>query len=330
MPTPIVVVTNADPDTLANAICGSGVHYVAATASYTGNVLSAGTYSNGSDALLTLGSNASGPVPLLDTGIIVSTGKVSDAASKVAPNDADDTSTDFAPVGTSGDKAVFTFQFICDGDTLYVPFIYGSEEYDEFTSFSDEMTVKLNGTNIALVPNTAIPINVTTVNGTHAGKNPEYFTGQGPFALDAFDQPSFLAPNGTIAYDGFVTVNLTVAVVPGATNTLVISVEDKFDGIYDSAVLIGISTSPEAGPGLVEPCEYPITGCETSTNVPVVCVTIVSLLALSATDCQVGSAPSVCVTETALNTIATTDCQVAYSTPVASVCEVPLVVPECP
>lgn len=263
MPSTLVVTTTNNPAVLAAALVGVGCT-LTGTPVYSGDPLAAGTYTGG-DVARTLapsssyadqspyqggrlvdGSSGSGPLPLLASGLILSNGKAADA---MGPNLTDSISTDFGPEGVEGDTATLTFQLIPDHATLRIEIAWGSDEYTEHIApegedgFNDYMHIKVNGTHIAVVPDTLTPINCGTVYPPEidgVGRNVAHF-------LESQNGD----PAGDFQYDGFGLFGFTVPVTPGATYTIEIQVADTGPsggflrpGAVDSGVFLGVITSP--------------------------------------------------------------------------------------
>ncbi len=138
------------------------------------------------------------------------------------------------PGATLNDCAVLEFDFIPISDTIKFRFVFGSEEYMEFvnTSYNDVFGFFISGANpngpayvnknIALIPNTTMPITIDNVN---ANVNAQYY----------ITNPS----TGSIQFDGF-TVVLTakIKVVPCTQYHLKLAVADRGDASLDSGVFL--------------------------------------------------------------------------------------------
>ncbi len=138
------------------------------------------------------------------------------------------------PGANLNDCAVLEFDFIPISDTIKFRFVFGSEEYMEFvnTSYNDVFGFFISGSNpngpayvnknIALIPNTTMPITIDNVN---ANVNAQYY----------ITNPS----TGSIQFDGF-TVVLTakIKVVPCTQYHLKLAVADRGDASLDSGVFL--------------------------------------------------------------------------------------------
>ncbi len=139
-----------------------------------------------------------------------------------------------APGSNMNDCAVLEFDFIPISDTIKFRFVFGSEEYMEYvnTSYNDVFGFFISGANpngpayvnknIALIPNTTMPITIDNVN---ANVNAQYY----------ISNPS----TGAIQFDGF-TVVLTakIKVVPCTQYHLKLAVADRGDFSLDSGVFL--------------------------------------------------------------------------------------------
>ncbi|MBN9294578.1 MAG: choice-of-anchor L domain-containing protein [Flavobacteriia bacterium] len=195
----------------------------------------------------------------MDNGIILSTGE---AKTAIGPNDEPyacgiggyigNTSTDpdlqILAGSSIKDKAILEFDFIPQGPSIEFKYIFGSEEYPEYvgSSYNDAFgfflsgpgisgTFSNNATNLALIPNTSIPV---TINNVNAMSNSAYFVyngdpGNGTTIAPYRNNPQY------IEYDGY-TVSLTAKaqVQCGQTYHLKIAIGDASDQSYDSGVFL--------------------------------------------------------------------------------------------
>jgi hypothetical protein len=230
------VVDVSDPQEMANLLVGPGITLVPGSAVFTGDLVSAGVFSDG---------NAVGGAGLgINSGLILTSGRAKDA---IGPNDSTMTSN-------GAISARLKFSFITSGGDVSFRYVFASEEYPEFmiTIYNDLFEFLLDGVNIALVPNTNVPVRVNTINSVspevwmpmiRPGSIPwlshpvysEYF-------IPNYDQPTPAKPNaGTfnIEYDGFTVVLTATAtnVAPGV-HTLDLFITDMADASWDSAVFI--------------------------------------------------------------------------------------------
>jgi hypothetical protein len=237
----VSIVANNDATALVNNLLGSSSGITATNATYTGSALSAGTFSGGTvDGLG------------IDTGVILSTGRVSDA---LGPNDSPSAGptlpaqpgTTLIP-GNTFDAAVLSFDFTTTTGEISFNYVFGSEEYPEFVngvnaigaSVNDQFKFFVDGENIALIPGTTTPISIDTVN---PGLNSGFFRDNTTGTLN-------------LQYDGFTTVltarktGLTI----GTTYRLQLAVADLGDALYDSGVFLQTgSISANAATAVPEP-----------------------------------------------------------------------------
>jgi len=211
---------------MANAIFGDGVTVV--DASYSGDSKSSGIYT-GAD------STSPGVAPS-DSGVILSTGHVSDFAhGGNDPNVSSSTSTSTSGVNNDAvfnaaagtntyDASILDVDFIPTGDTMTMQFVFSSEEYPEYAGsiYNDSVVVWVNG---EPVPLTATGSD-TTVGGVNATSNQNLYVDN---TGDAYNTEM----------DGFtVTMSLTMPVIVGEVNSIRIGIADVSDSVYDSNLLI--------------------------------------------------------------------------------------------
>ncbi|MCH2163041.1 MAG: Hint domain-containing protein [Marinovum sp.] len=213
---------------MALEIFGSGATVNNAT--YFGDPLSSGIYSNG-DAV----SEEATPG---DTGVILSTGHVDDFTNDsgtLNTNTATNTGTNSSGVngdsqfdalagGSTFDASILLVEFTPTGDTLTVDFVISSEEYPEFVSsqYLDVIGVWVNG----------VEATVSVGNGQASVGN-----------INGANTPNLYNDNTSDQFntemDGFtVTLTFSAPVNAGATNTLRIGVADVADSGYDTNLLI--------------------------------------------------------------------------------------------
>ncbi|PTX58037.1 Hint domain-containing protein [Litoreibacter ponti] len=235
---------NASALDMANLIFGSGATVV--SADYDGWSQSSGIYTNGDTVAPDLTPG--------DTGVILSTGRARDVTNSsgngngngnngngngnqggAEANQSTNTSTntpgvnndaDFnALAGTNTyDASILEVDFIPDGDTLSIQFVYSSEEYPEFVNsiYNDLVGVWVNGAPVSLAvgDGDSSITNISDVNN---------FNLYNDNTNDAFNTEM----------DGFTaTLTLTLNVNPGVVNSIKIGIADVSDSAYDSNLLI--------------------------------------------------------------------------------------------
>lgn len=211
---------------MAEEIFGNGATVVSAT--YQGWANSSGIYTNGD-------SVASGVTPG-DTGVILSTGRASDFTNSNGQSNQDNnTSTNTPGVNNDAqfnalagtrtyDASILNVDFIPDGDTLSLQFIYSSEEYPEYVNsiYNDLIGVWVNGAPVTI----AVGDGVSDIGNVNSTNNMNLYQDN---TSDAFNTEM----------DGFtVTLTLTLHVNPGVVNSIRIGIADVGDSNYDSNLLI--------------------------------------------------------------------------------------------
>lgn len=258
--TELPIDTSATAEQMAEAMFGDGISIQSAT--YTGAASASGIYSNGDTV-------APGVTPS-DTGVILSTGKAEDFTNSSSTSNTNTTASKTTQHGTAGDSdldaiaggqtydaAVFEAEFIPDGSTLTMQFVFSSEEYLEYvgSGFNDAVSVWVNGVEATLVVGTG-DITINNINNT---SNSNLYV----------NNPAGSDPYNT-EMDGFtVTLRLTAPVNPGEVNTIKIAIADTGDASYDSNLLIAgdsIQTALVAGDDVVSVQEGSSTTVDVLAN----------------------------------------------------------------
>ena len=201
----------------------------------------------------------------LESGVLLTTGKSQVALgpnnnpsnSIVSTDAAFNGDSDLAtlsgrPVSDVRNSAILEFDFVATGENLTFDFVFASEEYPEYSTnpvYNDSFGFFLSGPgitgpfsggakNVALIPNTTIPISIGTVNNgnnnngtctncnfyynnSNIGTNPTTWTGQ------------------TVQYDGFTTVlTATSALQCGQTYHIKLAIANIGDNNFDSGVFL--------------------------------------------------------------------------------------------
>lgn len=220
------VQTNVSAMKLADEMFGSGIKIV--SASYQGDPLSAGIYSNALKV-------APGVAPS-DSGVILSTGRAGDFTN--AKGEANQTaSRSYDSKGVDGDKdlnaiaggktfdaAIFKADFVPSGSVLTMQVVFSSEEYLEYvgSGFNDAVGVWVNGAKVTLTVGDG-DISIDNI-------NPKFNSAL--YIDNAKDQFN-------TEMDGFtVTLTLKAKVTPGQVNSIKIGIADGGDAVYDSNLLI--------------------------------------------------------------------------------------------
>jgi hypothetical protein len=208
-----------DPTSLINALLGdtTGLDVSSFNVQTSGNAQAFGTFEKDPFGLA--------------SGIVLSTGKVTDLPGiNKCYKTCTDVSTDFPPTGTAGDTTQLRIDFTDNtASTLYFQYVFGSEELPEWvgSQYNDAFSLTLNGQSLAKLSNDSV-VNITNLaNSNDLILNP----------------PGTGAANQETKLDGYSKPLLFVgALKPGQTNTLLITIGDVGDGIYDSAVFLKAGT----------------------------------------------------------------------------------------
>jgi gliding motility-associated-like protein len=205
-------------------------------------------------------------------GLLLTTGKISNA---VGPNDSTNTTWYFGNKTTANTYTLlnnytgkttyeyceFEFDIVPQGDTIKFDFVFASEEYEEWvgSQYNDVFGFFISGPgitgdagagvyhNIALLPNTTIPV---TINNVNQNSNTQYYQNNNNGA--------------SVEYDGFTRGLKAISkVTPCQSYHLKLVVADVSDKLWDSGVFIEkissnniILLSQTAGgiPNMVEGC----------------------------------------------------------------------------
>lgn len=133
------------------------------------------------------------------------------------------------------DLVVVEFDIQVSTDVLEFTYVFGSDEYPEFVdSYHDVFGFFISGPgifgskNLAVVPNTNVPVSVGTIN---ANKNKQYYQANGTGTTPLI--------NIDVEYDGF-TKPLTAysKVIPCQTYHIKLAIADVKDAQYDSGVFL--------------------------------------------------------------------------------------------
>ncbi len=174
-----------------------------------------------------------------NSGVIMTTGVISGPDGPVGPNNSPNAGMDNGTPGyilldnmivphATFNATVISFTFIPNGDSIFLRYVFASEEFPEYvgSEFSDAFGVFLTGPdpaggnysieNIALIPGTNNPVTVSTM------------------------VPFYYVDNtfgNLVQYDGFSKPLIARAgVIPDSIYTITLAIADAGDGIYDSGV----------------------------------------------------------------------------------------------
>ncbi len=231
----LMITTNGSATTLAQAIVGNGISI--------------------SNAILGSGAGATGTFTYsganlgLSTGIILTTGKATQAANPGiffcnVINGANYSDPDVIAISSQAhfDATILEFDFTPICDTLKVTYVFGSEEYPRYIhQYNDAFGLFITGPNplggsyagrnMATLPNGITPVSINTVNGG-------WPLGSGA-SNSAYYVDNYTTPNSDIGYDGYtVPISSVITVVPCQSYHMKIAVVDGGNGGYDSGVFL--------------------------------------------------------------------------------------------
>lgn len=139
------------------------------------------------------------------------------------------------------DACVIELDVVPTADSLSFNYVFGSEEYDEYvgSDYNDIFAFIISGKgiekeqNLAVVPNTKIPVSVNNINngssnsyGRKTASNPTFYVGN----LDG---------HVGLEYDGLTKLmEIRQAVIPYETYHIKLAIADVSDNAFDSGVLL--------------------------------------------------------------------------------------------
>lgn len=187
----LTIDTSATALDMANAIFGDGITVV--SASYSGATVSSGIYS---------GANTTSPgISPTDSGVILSTGRVTDFTNSSGTTDTntqagmgtdvpggveDDSQLRAVSGTTTYDGAILNADFIPDGNIITMQFVFSSEEYPEYVNggVNDAFGVWVNGNFVPLTittgamsrstPSTPMPTRTSTIPTSQTPTTPRW------------------------------------------------------------------------------------------------------------------------------------------------------------
>lgn len=198
----------------------------------------------------------------LEEGVVLSTGNFIDVP---GPNEGiistgfsgpgDEDLTQWSGVSTN-DACVFEFDVATIGNSFVFNYVFGSEEYDSYvcTAFNDVFALLITGPNpnggfydnenIALIPNTELPVAISTVNDGVSD-------GSGNNICELGYSEFYAGESSIIDFEGLtVTLTAQAQVIPFETYSFKIAIADGSDSILDSGVFIA-GESFEAQPPIM-------------------------------------------------------------------------------
>ncbi|MCS6930404.1 MAG: choice-of-anchor L domain-containing protein [Saprospiraceae bacterium] len=200
----------------------------------------------------------------INTGVIIATGGIYIAP---GPNNQDNASAGYGAStpdadlstltnGALFDRAGFEFDFRPTQSQLTFQFVFASEEYCEYvgSQYNDVFGFFIAGPgipggqqNIAVIPNTNIPITINNVN--HQSYSAFYVNNQPATSSNLCGQQPATGPAvNEVQYDGFTRrFTATANLIPCETYRMKIKIADVGDGIFDSAVFLAANSFSAGG-----------------------------------------------------------------------------------
>jgi hypothetical protein len=218
----LVVSNSTNANALANALGGTGISISNAS------LVTAGAKAAG---IFTQGGNIG-----FDKGVLLTTGMT---ACAVGINNGD-------ACGGTGTTTSLKFDFTSTTGNVFFNYVFASEEYNEYvgTKYNDLFELKLNGVNIALVPNGK---GVVSINNVNNSSNAAYYRDNTKFTVDT-------------GYDGLTTVMNAKAFGLVGVNTFEFLIKDQGDDSLDSGVFIQGGTFSADPVGVPEPGSLALLG----------------------------------------------------------------------
>jgi len=235
---------------LATQMTGPGITITNPTLA-SGTTTQRGVFSNG----------IAGATLQLEAGIILTTGDVAESFTtnssgsiSLGPNVTySDNELTTIDANATRDVVVFEFDAVLDplATVLTIDYQFMSDEYDEYvcSAFNDifgyfitsDTTAPYTGyQNFAIVPGTANPVSISSINNGSIGAN-----GSAPNCVDLTQSAQFISNSGgtvTVEYDGMTKKIRASAtgLTPGTTYHVKLAIADTSDNQYDSAILINL------------------------------------------------------------------------------------------
>ena len=241
----LTVTPSSDAAALADAFTGTGVTIVGAP-TLVGAAGQQGFFNSVNPNLIGF-----------ESGVVLSTGLAGNA---IGPNTDSSAGESLQTPGdadlsalingqTTNDANSLTFQFTVEPGAaqLNFNFVFASEEYNEFvgSDFNDVFGFFVDGQNVALIPGTATPVAINTVNAGYLDtppSNPQYYRNNDPFDPDFAgntvppEQLLDLQADGlTVVF----TADVLAALDPSLdVHTIKLAIADTSDDVYDSWVFL--------------------------------------------------------------------------------------------
>ena len=231
-------------DTLASKLTGTGLTISNATLNCPAGACGTfnGANSNigiGSGVLLTTGSVMNAVGPNLSSSISLSNGTTF--------NDPDLMAIDPNAIN---DVCILEFDAVTQCDTIYVKFVFGSDEYPEFvgSSYNDAFGIFVTGPNpsgppysgynMTTIPSTTNPVSINNVNNGTACPT------TGPcMNCSYYVDNCTIDSNSTVEYDGFTQLIFkSLVVTPSQSYHFKYAIADAGDYIFDSGVFFSLNS----------------------------------------------------------------------------------------
>lgn len=231
----ITVTANSNAMDLIHVITG-GSTITIGNATFTGAPNSAGTFTGGLASGIGI---SSGIVLTSGNATLIGNSNTSDniTGDNGLPGDA---LLDTLAGYDTHDATVLAFDFTTTSGNLYFNFVFGSDEYNEWSNspYNDIFAFTIDGVNVALLPgiSPATPIAIDTVNGG----NPLGTNAQHPQFYRNNERPALGGPSPfAFEYDGFTTVfTISKTGLSAGTHTMRLAIADGSDWVLDSGVFI--------------------------------------------------------------------------------------------
>jgi len=234
----LVVTAQSNAQALVQKLLGPGV--TVSNVSLTGHPAMTGIF-----------NNISGTSIGIDSGIVLTNGRAKTVSATVIGVDGDGVTTAAnkdafnifnlpgdidleAVVGdVTNDACVLEFDFVPLGDSIRFNYVFSSEEYTDFacTEFNDAFAFFIRGPgitglkNIALIPNTTLPVTINNINEKACALFPQYFINN--------------EANKNFTHNGHISVfTAREKVVPCQSYHLKLVIADVSDADLDSGVFL--------------------------------------------------------------------------------------------
>jgi gliding motility-associated-like protein len=250
----LTVTTESNPFVLAQKILGQGVTIL--NAQFKGAGISAGTFSASqgfplsSGIVLTSGRAKTVGTAFGQRGVdgVANYGLPESSQASFPHNTAGDNDLTFYSNKQTFDACVLEFDFVPQGDSINVRYVFGSEEYPTFTcdEFNDVFAFLITGpgfpspTNIALIPDTNIPVAINSINNGVPGLNGIFKNCTDMGSGSPFTQYYVSNQGGTfLTYNGrTVVLTAKAKVQPCQVYHIKLAIADAIDRSWDSGVFI--------------------------------------------------------------------------------------------